>query len=158
MEEKEKNLLDSLISQKLVKNKVFSIYLGGDDAHIKFGGWDSGAILEGKKPFMFPKLTEPLGASFTGFGLGGVDVQLNGGIAQTMVFDPSTPYIYLPLADFTVVKTKINTIFAKFKNVDRISVCDTFDGQCMIENSCKYVRDKLGDVPFGIEMMLTDEH
>ena len=51
-----------MISQKLVNNKVFSIYLGGDDAHIKFGGWDSGAILEGKKPFMFPKITEPLGA------------------------------------------------------------------------------------------------
>ena len=140
LEENEKNLLDQLISQKLIKNKVFSIYLGGDDAHIKFGGWDSGAILEGKKPFMFPKITEPLGASFTKLTLGGVDLELNGGLAQTMVFDPSTPYIYLPLPDFTVVKTKINEIFAKFRNIDRTNICDTYDGQCMIENSCNYVR------------------
>ena len=85
-------------------------------------------------------------------------MELNGGSAQTMVFDPSTPYIYLPLADFTVVKTKINQIFSQFRSLDRVSVCDAYDGQCMIENSCNYVRTKLGDVPFGIEMTLTDEH
>ena len=85
-------------------------------------------------------------------------MELNGGSAQTMVFDPSTPYIYLPLADFTVVKTKINQIFSQFKNVYRIRICDTFDGQCMIENSCDYVRTKLGEEPYGIEMTLTDEN
>jgi hypothetical protein len=35
-----KNFLDQLVDQKLIKNKVFSIYVGGSDPHIKFGGWD----------------------------------------------------------------------------------------------------------------------
>ena len=89
---------------------------------------------------MFPKTTDTLGASFTKFTLGGEDMVLNDGEAQTMVFDPSTPYIYLPLTDFTVLKTKLNVIFKNFRDSSRISICDTFDGQCMIENSCTYVK------------------
>lgn len=38
-----------------------------------------------------------------------------------------------------------------------MSVCNTFDGQCYMENSCDYVRRNVKG-PFGMKITLTDEH
>ena len=77
---------------------------------------------------MFTASENGYGASFTHFSLGGKEIELNGGIAQSVVFDPSTPFIYLPEADFLLLKTEINIIFSNFRDVERFSICDKADG------------------------------
>jgi len=70
------------MEQKLILNKVFSIYVGATDSHIKFGGWDQAALLENEKLSMFTStFHDKYGVEYTGFNLGGTDIVLNGGLA-----------------------------------------------------------------------------
>ena len=145
------------MEQKLILNKVFSIYVGATDSHIKFGGWDQGALLENEELRMFTStFHDKYGVEYTGFNLGGTDIVLNGGLAQSAIFDPSAPYIYLPEADFKLVATELNRIFANFKNVDRSNICDIEQGNCFIENSCDYTKKNVKNA-FGMNITLTDE-
>ena len=114
-----------MIKHNLINNKVFAIYLGGDDAHIKFGSWDKGAILGDLS--MFPASENGYGALFTHLHLGGKELVLNKGIAQSIIFDPSTPFIYLPMADFSALSVRLNLLFSNFMNLDR-DICDAYDG------------------------------
>jgi hypothetical protein len=106
----QRNFLDQLYDQGLIKNKVFSIFVGGVDAHIKFGSWDQGAIQNDRFLSMFESTNQTFGygVKFTKFSIGGTDIELNGGYAQTAVFDPSLPYIYMPEADFKLVSKQMN--------------------------------------------------
>lgn len=97
------------------------------------------------------------GVEFTNFKMGGKDIQLNGGIAQSVVFDPSAPYIYLPEADFKVVLDEVDKIFWNFKDIERPHICDAYEGNCFMENSCDYTR-KNAKNPYSMKLTLTDEH
>ena len=61
---------------------MFSIYVGDSEPHIKFGGWDQGALLENDQLSMFTAtVLNGYGVLYTGFNLGGKDIVLNGGVA-----------------------------------------------------------------------------
>lgn len=98
------------------------------------------------------------GIEYTNFNLGGTDIPLNGGIAQSVVFDPSSPYIYLPEADFIVVSAELNKIFKELRDLERMNICDTTEGNCFMENSCDYTRAQIKGRPFEMKITLTDEH
>ena len=52
--------------------------------------------------------------NFSNFNIGGTDLVFNGGESQSLIFDPSLPYIYMPLIDFNVLSLKINKLFGYF--------------------------------------------
>ena len=139
---------------------MFSIYVGGEHAHIKFGGWDQGAILgDNTQLSMYTaRIEQGYGLNYTKFSIGGDDLVFNGGEEQSIIFDPSLPYIYLPAPDFKILGDKINKLFAQFKDFETAPfICDTSSGHCLMENSCDWVRKEM-KYRFELEFTISDEN
>lgn len=66
------------------------------------------------------------------------------------------PYIYVPEADFSLIKTRIDKMFSIFKDLEhRPYICDATEGNCYMENSCDYTRSKM-NTPYGMTLTLSD--
>ena len=64
----------------------------------------------------------------------------------------------MPAKDFKALGSVIQKIFILFKDIEKPNICDTYDGNCYMENSCDYVRKKMPELNFGLELTMTDEH
>jgi hypothetical protein len=74
-----------------------------------------------------------------------------------VILDPGRPFIYMPAEDFSLVSEQVNKIFANFKNIERMDICDDYNRNCLIENTCEFVKNNLKS-PFAVKITITDEH
>lgn len=154
--EKENSLLQQLKEQKVIHHLKFAVYISESEnnlGHIKLGGYDSHAFMNGVRQMSFELDTADMSVPLSKFKLEESTIEMS---SKGVTFDPSFIGFHLPEQDFAKLGSALDTLFEVFLDREAGQVaCDTKDMLCFVEHDCDKIRENMGH-PLKVEFELKD--